>query len=264
MTGFQFRLNGRGKSGRRREPIRRTQDEDTQSKKNPFQNGSNSDSDDDDNGRKPVKRKVSQIILEPSHQVQKRPRNLKPQTNPATNSAKKELILGEKPSQIARLVARRKEAQNFVEETQNEKEGKEVALFKFDIASCVDETTTDKYKEVPIDGFGEMLLKSMGWSGSVQNKRKKGEDAENEWKPRPQRLGLGAKLQDVTSAKDKKEAHGHKAENLSQELQSSEAHEDSKGVESESVTGIDVTDSNKAVDRTQPTASSQRRKSRFA
>lgn len=263
MNGFQLRLNGRGKSRRHREPVRKAQDEDTQSKKNPFQNRSDSDSDDNE-GRKPVKRKVSRIVLEPLHQVQKRPRNPNPEGIPATNSTNEEPNVGEKPSQIAKLVARRKEAQNFVEGTQGDKEGKEVALFKFDIASCDNETTKDRYKQVPIDGFGEMLLKSMGWNGSVEDKRKKGKDAESEWKPRPQRLGLGAKLQAVASGKHRVEAHGHSTKNLSHEAQGSNAHQESNGVESESVTGVDVTDSNKITDKTQATASSQRRKSRFS
>lgn len=85
---------------------------------------------------------------------------------------------GKKESQISRLLARREDA---LLEANGEK-GDE-ALFKHDLSLCGENAAYSR----PVDGFGEMMLRSMGWDG----KKDTSEDAK--LVPRPSRLGLGAK-----------------------------------------------------------------------
>lgn len=91
-----------------------------------------------------------------------------------------------KTSQIARLVERRKEA--HVSSSIN-RDQRDNVLFQYDLSKCPDGADVAVYEERPVDGFGEMMLKAMGWSG-----KKSAEEKYNAPVPRPSRLGLGAKL----------------------------------------------------------------------
>ncbi|KAI0561659.1 hypothetical protein FGB62_76g061 [Gracilaria domingensis] len=90
-----------------------------------------------------------------------------------------------KTSQIANIVKRRKEANIAATVPRDQRDE---ALFRYEVASCPDEADIHLYEQRPVDGFGAMILKSMGWNGKETLEEKY--DAPI---PRPNRLGLGAK-----------------------------------------------------------------------
>ncbi|PXF48415.1 hypothetical protein BWQ96_01875 [Gracilariopsis chorda] len=91
-----------------------------------------------------------------------------------------------KTSQIARLVERRKEAQLSSSTNRDQRDN---VLFQYDLSKCAEGADGAGYDQRPVDGFGEMMLKAMGWSG-----KKSAEEKHKAPVPRPSRLGLGAKL----------------------------------------------------------------------
>ncbi|CAN8069245.1 unnamed protein product [Agarophyton chilense] len=106
--------------------------------------------------------------------------------------------MGPKTSQIASMIERRKEAAIVSTIPREEKDN---ALFKYEVANCPDEADTYLYKQRPVDGFGEMMLRSMGWSGK--------ERLQEKYEPpvaRPNRLGLGAKISFLKNPERRKRA----------------------------------------------------------
>lgn len=66
------------------------------------------------------------------------------------------------------------------------------AFFKAQVRQCADDATTESYRATPVLGFGESLLRNMGWDGAVDPVPSAVPD--DTIVPRPDRLGLGAKL----------------------------------------------------------------------
>lgn len=90
-------------------------------------------------------------------------------------------------SQIARLITRRRDIETHA--GAEGAAGNEDAVYRFDMDRCPEPARLDDYSRVPIDGFGESMLRSMGWKGNV--KKDAGDDGAPT--PRYHRLGLGAK-----------------------------------------------------------------------
>lgn len=103
---------------------------------------------------------------------------------------------GPKQSQIAKLVARRKGAEHGLEVLVPSREGKDSAMFKYDVDKCPEHSGLAAYRSTPVDGFGASMLKAMGWKGLTDEDGKEGASLER--KPRPPRLGLGATLGEMT------------------------------------------------------------------
>ncbi|KAL5039958.1 hypothetical protein BDV3_002337 [Batrachochytrium dendrobatidis] len=77
--------------------------------------------------------------------------------------------------------------------------------YRHDIALRPDECTLDDYKRVPIDNFGEAMLRGMGWSdGKAIGKNSNGLLTPVVVKPRPHLLGLGATPAPILEHKQKK------------------------------------------------------------
>lgn len=93
----------------------------------------------------------------------------------------------EKGSQIARLVERRRTAERELELGLNG-EATDETLFRYDVDKCPEHAGVVQYEQTPVDGFGEAMLRAMGWRGKLADGRGDG------LKLRPARLGLGAKL----------------------------------------------------------------------
>lgn len=89
-------------------------------------------------------------------------------------------------SQIARLLKRRKDA--------GIEDAGEDGLFRGQLAQCADDTDLHMYHSTPVEGFGEAMLRSMGWTGPAVGSSEKTKDDGVDLTPRPDRLGLGAKL----------------------------------------------------------------------
>ncbi|KAI8923300.1 DExH-box splicing factor binding site-domain-containing protein [Entophlyctis helioformis] len=70
----------------------------------------------------------------------------------------------------------------------------DVDKYRHDVAMRPEESSLDDYKRVPIEDFGEAMLRGMGWvEGKAVGKNGKGLIAPIVAKPRPRLLGLGAK-----------------------------------------------------------------------
>lgn len=93
----------------------------------------------------------------------------------------------EKASQIARLVERRRIAERELE-IKFEGEVRDETLFRYDVDKCPEHVDVVQYEQTPVDGFGETMLRAMGWKGKLTDGKGEGP------KLRPARLGLGAKL----------------------------------------------------------------------
>lgn len=93
----------------------------------------------------------------------------------------------QKDSQIALLVKRRKTMQQELA-PHLEQDSRDSALFRYDLDKCPDHSDTRAYERTPVEGFGETMLRAMGWKGSVS--ANKGQTV----KLRPPRLGLGVEL----------------------------------------------------------------------
>lgn len=102
---------------------------------------------------------------------------------------------GPKQSQIARLVARRKKAQQEVEPVSSGGDGTDGAMFRYDVEKCPEHAGLAAYKSTPVEGFGVSLLAAMGWKGAIDGKDKNEDGLKR--KPRLPRLGLGAKIRDI-------------------------------------------------------------------
>ncbi|KAH6588275.1 hypothetical protein BASA50_010826 [Batrachochytrium salamandrivorans] len=77
--------------------------------------------------------------------------------------------------------------------------------YRHDITLRPDECSLDDYKRVPIDHFGEAMLRGMGWAdGKAVGKSQKGLLAPVVVKARPHLLGLGATPAPVLENKQKK------------------------------------------------------------
>ena len=134
-----------------------------------FANDSDSDTDLPPVKKKPIKTIV--IVTKPKEET-------KPKLQPKPDVIAKRKK-GTKDSQISRLVARRNLAMQQTSTSSNPDQ----AVFSHDLSLCGEQTTYD----TPIDAFGELMLKKMGWNGKRDTKK----DAK--LVPRPSRLGLGAK-----------------------------------------------------------------------
>ncbi|CDF40635.1 unnamed protein product [Chondrus crispus] len=121
-----------------------------------------------------------------------------------------------KVSQIARLVERRKDAERELQ-VSDSVETKDEALFRYDVERCSREVSLQTYQGTPVDGFGAAMLRSMGWRGNTEKKGKGSKDLSDSWrpKPRPSRLGLGAKLHE----KEQKSGAIQKKNHVSTSLQ---------------------------------------------
>ena len=147
--------------------------------------GDDADSDDSSDPT-PKARKVTRITAE---------------TSPPSKESKKEQSVpkeehfeqpsGPKTSQIARIIARRRKAEDALRINDQMRNERDEALFRYDVDSCADEVEASTYTKRPVEGFGEMLLKGMGWTGSAKLAEVGAGDGPV---ARPGRLGLGAKL----------------------------------------------------------------------
>lgn len=142
----------------------------------------------------------------------------------STNSvAKARQSSADKPSQIGRMLEKRREATQMmmspsnpapspplahensspgiVSET-NSSQGRshDEALFRVQLEQCAEDARADAYDAMPVSGFGEAMLRAMGWTGpshelAIASVDKDSSPASSDLpKPRPDRLGLGAKL----------------------------------------------------------------------
>ncbi|KAK3278191.1 hypothetical protein CYMTET_13856 [Cymbomonas tetramitiformis] len=70
---------------------------------------------------------------------------------------------------------------------------KEDRQFKAEVNSLPEQATADEYETMPIELFGEALLRGMGWEeGKAVGKNQTGPAVAMEYVPRPKGLGLGA------------------------------------------------------------------------
>lgn len=72
-------------------------------------------------------------------------------------------------------------------------------LFHLQLEQCANDARSEMYNATPVSGFGEAMLKAMGWKGSTNdltfsNSNSGDRETADLPKPRPDRLGLGAKL----------------------------------------------------------------------
>lgn len=76
----------------------------------------------------------------------------------------------------------------------------EDTLFRVQLEQCAEDARPDAYDAMPVSGFGEAMLRAMGWAGpsselAVSSTDNLGDSGSSDLpKPRPDRLGLGAKL----------------------------------------------------------------------
>lgn len=109
-------------------------------------------------------------------------------------------------SQIGRLVERRRAVEAHVSANSHPqlsdgtKTRNEDVVFRAHLSQCADDANAHGYDSTPVDGFGESMLRAMGWSGpssSLTSSVKGGTKDSEKDQPlvaRPDRLGLGAKL----------------------------------------------------------------------
>ncbi|ORX53072.1 hypothetical protein DM01DRAFT_1336259 [Hesseltinella vesiculosa] len=98
----------------------------------------------------------------------------------------------------------------------------EAAALRDDLASRADDTTMDDYEKIPVDAFGEALLRGLGWQKGEGIGRNRKTNKAPEIQPAQQRealLGLGAKAQDMPDQKKKsrssrREAYEYKDSSL--------------------------------------------------
>lgn len=141
-----------------------------------------SDSDASDVDAKPRKRQISSAsdvfssLAPPA-----------PAREPTLPSQPVEKPKQDKVSQVERLVERRKKML-MDEPAGKDREERDSFLFRYDVDKCADEVALSDYGKTPVDGFGEMMLKKMGWTGKIQK------EVKDNIQVRPSLLGLGAKL----------------------------------------------------------------------
>lgn len=172
MKPVKIVLNDRSK----RKDLTGRASEDPKPYRNPFGDSDSSDSE----SEKPKVRQISSFSAARPISPPKRPSP--PPLPPPPKS-------GPKGSQIARLLARRKEAAAGLEK--ESRDARDEALFRYDVDRCDDVATDTGYAKRPVEGFGELMLRSMGWQGTPDIA-----DVSDPT-PRPTRLGLGAKLEDL-------------------------------------------------------------------
>lgn len=70
----------------------------------------------------------------------------------------------------------------------------ETERFKFDISSRADDVDfrSDIYRNIPIEKFGEAMLRGMGWDGVSKEEKETADKLYKQVTPRDDRLGLGA------------------------------------------------------------------------
>lgn len=107
----------------------------------------------------------------------------------------------QKGSQIARLLQRRRAldatmsadiATTTTMTSSHPSTQREDALFRAQLLNCADDASLDAYRSTPVDGFGAAMLRAMGWTGPAEQTAPDDDPVA----PRPDRLGLGAKLTD--------------------------------------------------------------------
>lgn len=155
-----------------------------------FNNNDDDDDDDDTNGefsgenRSLATRKRTTKVTTIASSGSSAPPSKKPSATTIAPSTGKPPSTEE--SQIARLLKRRKEA--------GIEDAGEDGLFRGQLAQCADDTNVHMYHSTPVEGFGEAMLRSMGWAGPAAGNDEKTKDDGVDLTPRPDRLGLGAKL----------------------------------------------------------------------
>lgn len=129
----------------------------------------------------------------------------------------------DKPSQIGRMLEKRREATQMMMSLSNpapspplahdnsspeidsetkfsQGRSSDEALFRVQLEQCAEDARADAYDAMPVSGFGEAMLRAMGWTGpshelATASVDKGSSPAFSDLpKPRPDRLGLGAKL----------------------------------------------------------------------
>lgn len=96
--------------------------------------------------------------------------------------------IARKGSQIARLLQRRRNSDALMT-AEPSPHHRDDALFRAQLQQCADNATLSAYHSKPVEGFGESMLRAMGWTGPVDLT-----SPDDDLVPRPDRLGLGAKL----------------------------------------------------------------------
>lgn len=193
--------------------------------------------DDDSGDEKPRAKPVTRVVSSVRNDKPDEPRGVIKE-EVGHNVAKKEEDVGqargEKKSQIARLVARRRDAERQLA-AQASGGGQDEALFRYDVDKCPEQAALTTYESTPVDGFGAALLRSMGWSGNTDGDGADSKDKSDTWKPklRPRRLGLGAKLGDPRTQNVAKERVPETSSSKGIISKADELREVLKGTESE-------------------------------
>lgn len=166
--------------------------------------------DDDSDDEKPRAKPVARVVGSVRNDKPGEPRGVsKPEVAPSVSKKEQDVVQtgGEKNSQIARLVKRRRDAERELR-AQAFGEGKDEALFRYDVDKCPEQVALTTYESTPVDGFGAAMLRSMGWKENADRYVSGSKDKSDNWKPklRPPRLGLGAKLGEPSTQKVAKES----------------------------------------------------------
>lgn len=170
--------------------------------KTPFQ--TDDDDDDDDNGghgpRVKKRTRVTSVSMAPKETETEKKKEIGVLV-PAGSK-----VSSDKGSQIERLLARRKGLKNGDSDDGG---------FREQVEECAEDGSLKSYEQVPVEGFGEAMLRAMGWNG----KHTSDENTQGGIAPRPERLGLGAKLKsDGASSKLPHERDGDGDANKATEI----------------------------------------------
>lgn len=98
---------------------------------------------------------------------------------------------GAKQSQVARLLQRHQDIRHSLVDHAFSPASREDLVFRAHVQECADDAQPHAYVDTPVEGFGENLLRDMGWSGPSPDATPPEDEPVA---PRPQRLGLGASL----------------------------------------------------------------------
>lgn len=196
MSSFQLNLTRAAtRKGRRRAAAKPPTVPLTQTK-SAFADNSDSDS---SSPRAPLSKKVSTVVTAIPASSKSQTSKTPPTTLPSPAPT------GPKASQIARLVERRRSVKSSLQVSES-REAHDEALFRYDVDRCAEQPASDGYAQRPVEGFGEMMLRGMGWNGPDSKNEKK---AFSDPVARPSRLGLGAKFTDSSSLPGKRPRVGN-------------------------------------------------------
>lgn len=153
--------------------------------------GDGGDSDDSQTHTRPVTKIVNAVPGVDKKASSSLADKTAPASSPKLTETAPDLRL--KQSQIAKLVASRKKAEGELKTLHREADGNDSAVFRYDLSKCPDNAAPSAYRSTPVEGFGERMLKAMGWKGPKPEVSSRTGPNTTQRKPRIPRLGLGAK-----------------------------------------------------------------------